>query len=289
MNKNIKLITAAMSIVFVAGAALPVFAVNVGVNASASVNVGGGMNTQTGVDAKVRANELSANLATRIANAKERADQEIARRLNALNALETRIDGMTRIPTSTRVSLVAEIQAQIAALNALQVKIAADASANASSSLKADIQSIAKSHRIFALIIPQGVIQAAAGRIMGVATTLTTLEGKLQTRINAAQTAGADMSASVAALADMNAKIAAANANAQAAISVVMALKPDNGDQALMRANTQALQDARAKIVDAQHDLNTARQDARTIMVALVQLNAGANASSSVSASTSVQ
>lgn len=254
-----------MLAIVAASAAVPALAkttglgLGVGVSASATVNA-------------------RANL---IANAQGRADQEITRRLDALNTLEARINAMTRLSSSTQSSLAATIQAQITALTTLKAKIAADASANSTSSLKTDIQSITKSYRIFALIMPQIAIDAAADRIEAVGGTMTTLAGKLQTRITDAQTAGTNVSSSVSALADMNAKIADANVQAQAAINEVSALKPDNGDQATMHANTAALQDARSKIVVAQHDLNTARQDAQTIIVALVQLNGGANASTS--------
>ena len=47
-------------------------------------------------------------------------------------------------------------------MNTLQSQIDADAAADATSSLKTDIQSITKSYRIFALVIPQGTIEAAA-------------------------------------------------------------------------------------------------------------------------------
>src|SRR5581483_9804890 len=107
---------------------------------------------------------------------------------------------------------------------------------------------------------------AAADRALDVAQSLSTLAGQLQTRITAAQNAGHDMSASVTALADMNAKISDANTKANAATSEVAGLKPDNGDQTVMQSNLATMKDARSKIQAAQQDLIAARKDAGTIV-----------------------
>ena len=74
---------------------------------------------------------------------------------------------------------------------------------------------------------------------------------------------------SVTALADMNAKIADAKVQVQAAIDEVSGLNPDNGDQTIMQTNTTALKDARAKLKIARADLEIARQDVRAIVKTL--------------------
>jgi hypothetical protein len=95
---------------------------------------------------------------------------------------------------------------------------------------------------------------------------MQTLAGKLQTRISAAQSAGNNVTVAQAALTDMNAKLTDANTQAQAAITEVSGLKPDNGDQTVMQSNTAALKDARTKIQTAQKDLVAARKDAGIIV-----------------------
>lgn len=226
-----------------------------------------------------------ASIVNLVAKARVQADKEIIRRLDALNALLARVNAMTQLSADAKARLVAQIQADIDALNTAKVRIEAAASSTATSSLKEHIKGIERSHGAFALTVQQGVIQSAADRIMDVAAALTTLSEKLQVRINEAQSSGADVSISVALFADMNAKIASAKASAQTAASAMAALKADNGDQAVARANAAVRADARTKIVSAQRDLNTARQDARKIAVMLVQLKAKASASSSATSS----
>ena len=222
-----------------------------------------------------------------LAKAMERADQEIARRVDAMTAMKTRVGSMVRLSADEKSSLSSTLDAQIAAMASLKTEI--DADAQSTSSLKTDIQSITKSYRIFMLVMPQAAITAAADRVMDIAGLMTTLAGKLQTRVDAATAAGKDMSTSVTALVDMNAKIADATVQAQAAVSEMTGLKPDNGDQTVMQSNVTALKDARAKVQAAQADLKAARQDAGTVVKALIAAKIDASASSTFSATGTAQ
>lgn len=191
---------------------------------------------------------------------------QIDARIKALSALETRINEMQRVSASQKASLNATLQTAVDEMTSLKAKITADTDAAA---LKADIQSITKSYRIYLLVLPQGRITAAADRIMGTSTLLTELAGKLQVRITEAQTAGKDTTAFTANLTDMNAKIADANVQANAAITLIANLKPDNGDKTVFEANQKALKDARAKIKLGTADLQAARKDAGSIVKGL--------------------
>ena len=224
-----------------------------------------------------------------LTNASKRANDEINRRVGALNALDTRINGMVNVSGSDKSTLSSNIQAQITAMKNLQTQIAADVTANSTTSVKADIQSITKSYRIFMLVIPQGAIEAAADRVLDVAGMLSTLAGQLQTRITAAQSGGADMSASASALADMKSKITDAQTQANAAVSEIASLQPDNGSTTLQTSNTAALKDARSKIQAGQQDLVAARKDAGTIVKALIAVKASAQATTTVQTTSSVQ
>jgi len=90
-----------------------------------------------------------------------------------------------------------------------------------------------------------------------------------------------------ASLADMNAKVADANTQSQAAVSLVANLQPDQGNQTVMQSNQTALKTARADIKAALADFKTARQDAGSIVKALgaMHLNASGSASSSATVS----
>lgn len=293
---NRKIISFVATIALLAsGIALPAFAINLTTlgasakaNASATATVGG-TSVSGSASANTKVSIQAAALAKVITTAQTRADQEITRRINALNALNTRVNAMVKVSASDKSTLSSNIATQIAAMNTLQTQIAADAAANSTTSLKIDIQSITKSYRIFALIIPQGAIEAAADRVLDITDMMTTLGTQLQTRITAAQTAGNNMSVEVAALADMNAKIADANTQANTAVTEVASLQPDNGNATIEASNTAALKDARTKIQTSQQDLTAARKDAGTIVKALLALKVSATASSTVTASGTAQ
>ncbi len=248
---------------------LPAFAIGLGVSATAQtgVNVGG---TSAGISASTK---LSMAANTRIT---ARANQEITRRINALNTLSARINAMQKLSADEKSSLAASIQAQISTLTDLQAKITADASSTVD--LKADAQSITSSYRIFALIIPQGAIEAAADRVLTIVDAMNTLGAKLQARIASSSTAGFNSAAAAAAYTDLMAKVGDAQTQANAAVSEVSTLKPDMGDKTQLQANQAALKDARSKIQAAQKDLVAARKDAGTIVKALMAIKVSAKA-----------
>jgi hypothetical protein len=152
--------------------------------------------------------------------------------------------------------------------------------------LKTDIESITKSYRIYALVIPQGAVLASADRLLMLADSLTALNAKLQTRITAAQTAGKNVSALQTLSADMVAKIADARVQAQAAITLTSSLTPDNGDQAKFEANKKALQDARTKLHAGEKDLKDARKDAGDITKGIKSFHLKASGTASTTATT---
>jgi hypothetical protein len=273
MNKNYLLRILPVAGVLVALAISPVYAQSLSVTAT---NGSGGV--------KVTNNGSSASL--RMANAEKnavnRANQEITRRLTSLNTLSTRVNAMVRLSATEKTSLSSQIQTQITDMNTLQAQIAADASSNATTSLKSDIQSITKSYRIFALIIPQGAIEAMADRVQTLVSDFDAVAAKLQTRISADQSAGANVSAAVSAMTDLNAKVSDASAQSQTAVSGVSGLQPDNGVQTVMQSNTAALKAARADLQTAQQDLVAARKDAGAIVKVLESVRTSASSTSTV-------
>lgn len=191
-----------------------------------------------------------------------RANKEIENRITRLNALSVRIQAMKKVSAAAKANLKATIDAEIANLTALKAKIATNTDVE---TMRTDLQSITKAYRIYALIMPQIAILAAADRATVIADAMTTLSQKLAERITAAQTAGNNVSALQTALTDMNTKIADAKTQVTAAQQQVATLKADNGDQAIFDANKEALKAAHEKIRTAMKDLETARKDAQTI------------------------
>ncbi|MDP2593773.1 MAG: hypothetical protein Q8P36_00315 [bacterium] len=234
-----------------------------------------GEQASTTIRVKVTASTTRPNSDDRIEKARERANQEIERRIANLNKLSGRISDMKRISTDQKSGLSAMIQVQIDALIALGVRIDSE---SATSSLKADIQSITKSYRIYALIMPQAALIASADRALAVATQMEAFSAKLSARIDAVATTGVDVSLLRDSLSDYNANVADAKVQAQAAISAVTALKPDNGDQAVFQANLAVLKSARAKVQAAQQGLVAARKDAKDIVKSIRGLGLHATA-----------
>lgn len=259
---NLKLLaTSALSLALLTTSTLPAAARMVEVNAEARANLGvNGLGTTAGVKLDTAA--------------KAKADAQIKARIAALTALKTRINEMKRVSVSQKASLTTTLDSAISAMTTLQAKIAADTD---NATLKTDIQSITKSYRIYLLVLPQGRITAAADRALTTADLMTELSGKLQTRVTGLPT-GTDTASMTASLTDMNAKIADAKLQANAAIDLVKDLKPDNGDKATFDSNQGALKNARAKVKAAIQDLEAARKDARSVAKALAKLNVNSSA-----------
>jgi chromosome segregation ATPase len=209
----------------------------------------------------------------------------IDQRIKSLQELLKRLEGMKLLPADTLVTIQTAINAEIQTLTDLKAKIATD---TATTTIKADAQSITKANRVYLLVEPKARIAAAASRVNAVVTQMQALSVKLQARLTAAQTAGADITASSAALTDFNAKIADAKVQADAAVTETANLQVDNGDKTILAANLAALKDARAKLDAAQKDLVAARQDAAKIY-GIVKGKEGKGNGVSASATTSAE
>jgi hypothetical protein len=250
--------------------ALPVSALTVGMGGSANIAATTSVGTVT----------ISAAMQARITTAKDHADQEITRRINALNDLSARVQAMAKLTTDEKNTIGSSINTQITSLNDLKTKIDADADIT---TLKADIKSITDSYRIYMLVIPQGHITVATDKLKTAAGAESAFATKLSARIDTDAAAGKDVTAEKTVLADMQAKIADASTQADAALSLVANLQPDNGDKTKADANAQALKDAHAKLKIALQDEVAARADARTIVKGLTG-NADVNATASTTA-----
>ena len=93
-------------------------------------------------------------------------------------------------------------------------------------------------------------------------------------------------------MADINVKITDAGTQANAAISLVSGLQPDQGATTTLKANTAALKDAQSKIKTATADLVAARKDATTIVNIIkdsMKIPKNASVSASTTTSTTTQ
>lgn len=238
-----------------------------------------------GVNTSVNANATTpvANVqmsASAMTAAKARADRELDRRVGALTDAQVRVQAMQKVTPTFKDNISTALEAQISAFNALNAKIQAETDA---ATLKADVQSITESYRVYALVLPQVRIAAAADRLVTVTTMMQTLGTKLAARVQAAGNAGADITALTATVNDLGSKITSANTSAQAAVSVSAALVPDQGDKQKMAENAAVLKDARAKLTAAHADLKAARKDIDTLVKGLKKVEATLTASSTTS------
>ena len=218
----------------------------------------GGSNTAAAITAANRA----AYTQQRLASATAKGAQAITARIASLNKLSTRIQSMKNLSASQAGSFQAGIQTAIAGMTTLQSKIQSDTS---TTTLMADLKTVAPDYRIYMLIEPQISLLSAADRVNTIVSTLQTFATKIQTRLSAA-TGLSDIATLQADLTDMNAKISDASAQAAAATAEVSGLMPDNGVATVLASNTAALKDARSKIQTATADLKAADKDAQTIV-----------------------
>jgi hypothetical protein len=247
----------------------PAFALSLGVSASASAS--------TSVS--------GANAAARLQKVITQANSDIAARITALNNLNARVQAMVKESASEKASISADVQTNISGLQTLQTKIDADTTVSAATT---DAKTIFTTFRIYALVMPQGYILAAADRVTVITGLMSNLATQIQTRITADQSAGKNVSALTATLADMNASITDANNQSATAQAGVSGLQPDQGNATVAASNKAALVAARGDIKTATSDLQAARKDITTLLQGLKSLGGG-SASASTSASVSTQ
>ena len=225
----------------------------------------------------------SSRASARMVKAQANADTEITNRIAALTKLEGRISAMKNVTSDQKATLNANIATEVGTLGSLDAKIKADTDA---ASIAADKKSITADNRVYALVVPQANIVAAADSAATVGNMITALEAKLQARVSAAATAGTNVTALTASLSDMTAKVADGQSQAQAALTAVTGLVPDNGDQTVQASNTAALKAARADLKTAQSDYKAARADVQTVLAGVKVAKAPAPTTSSTTSVT---
>lgn len=285
----------ALALAMLAPALASAQAVSVPVTASANVTTSAAAGPAgVSAHAHVRASAVSsttvaqrkagreASSTDRMAKVQDKSAAAIDARIQALTQLSAHLGAMKLVPAGDISSMQAAISSEISALTTLKATIGSDTS---TTSLKADASSITKGYRVYMLVIPQDRIVSAADRVLAVAGQMQALSAKFAARISQAGTVNA---AVTSAMTDFNAKIADAQAQANAAVSAVANLTPDNGDAGLRASNTAALKASLAHIKTAHQDLVSARADANVIMKGVAG-KAGASHEASTTASVNSQ
>src|SRR5450432_189547 len=131
-------------------------------------------------------------------------------RIGALNTAIAKVSAAQDISSADRATILSTLNGDLAGMNTVEAKIAADTTALTAA---ADYKTIFTTYRVYAVAIPQSRLAAAADRMTSTSIPkLTDAESKL-----AAALAGPDASKStpelLADLADMSAQIASATSS----------------------------------------------------------------------------
>lgn len=210
------------------------------------------------------ATQQTTNQQTRMQTIISKGDQEITRRLASLNNLIAKINAATKLTTSDKASLSSEVNSEISGLTALKTKLDAETTL---ADAKTDAQQIYSDYRVYALVVPKVHLVKLADDIQTTDTKLTTLAGKLQSRITTAQQAGKDVSLLQTELADMDSKISAAQGAASQIEGSVINLQPTD-----YNSNHQLLSGDMDRLKTARTDNHAAFADAKSIVTSLKNL-----------------
>jgi len=199
----------------------------------------------------------------KIEKLKELGAMLIDNRISLLTNLKTRIQGMESLTTEEKNKLASDIDTNIANLNTLKTKIAADIDL---ATLKADIKSIFEKFRVYMVIAPRDLGQSLAAQGMYIGGRLEAIERQLQTMLDQNKNAGKDISSIQPLIDQVNAKLADAKTQLAIAEEKFKSMTPANTDaaktardagKAAMKAAKQDLKDAHNLLKQISEQLKT--------------------------------
>jgi hypothetical protein len=196
-----------------------------------------------------------------LADIQKSASIKTTKRIGSLNTAIARINAATDITSADRATILATLNGDIAGMNTVEAKIAADTDV---ATAAADYATIFTTYRVYAVAIPQARFAAAADRMTGTSIPkLTDAETKL-----AAALAGPDKSKSTPALqaelVDMQNQIAAATSGLNGVAAAALAVTPAD-----YNANHDVLSPERGAVKSAIGDVKKAATDGRNILAAI--------------------
>jgi hypothetical protein len=193
-----------------------------------------------------------------LSNLKQRADNEINRRIEALNKLLNILSQSKKLSATNIASLTSQVQTNIDSLNALKIKIDADTDLT---TLKADVKSIISNYYIFAFFLNYVHLNAAFDRATTTINNMTIVWTKLQTKIAEAKSKGQDVTTLNTLLTDMQNKLKDEKSLIASAQGELTGLSSSGYPN-----NKSTLEDARSKLQTVYQDLKTGYQDAIQIV-----------------------
>jgi len=125
----------------------------------------------------------------RIERLKELGAMLIENRISLLNNLKTRIQNMNRLTDAEKTALILDIDTNIADLNTLKTKIAADTDLV---TLKADVKSIFEKFRIYMVAAPKGLGETLASQGQYILGRLQAIQRQMEQVMNQNKNQGKD-------------------------------------------------------------------------------------------------
>jgi hypothetical protein len=230
---------------------------------SASVSISMATTTPT-PSAAAKDTTAAAQQQQRLAEIKSKGDAEISRRLTQLGNLNGLITSATRITASDRTALSAQVSSETSGLTSLKTQLDGETTVAAAIT---DAKSIFSDYRVYALIMPKiHLIKVADDQQVNEAN-LTALATKLQSRLTAAQSKGKNVTTLQTTLADLNAKVKAAQAISSSIEASVIGLQPSD-----YNSNHAVLSGDAAQLKTAHSDNQAAYDDAKTIVQGIKSL-----------------
>ena len=180
------------------------------------------------------------------------------KRIRALEAAITRVEGNDRLTDDDRATILATLNADLDGMHDLATQIASDTT---KAEAAADYEDIFTEYRVFAVALPQSMYAAGADALTGSAIPrLHDAYDKLEARL-----ADGDSTPELEALlADMQQKIQDAEAGSDGLAADALAVSPDDWS-----ADHTVLADIRMQLREAARDARDAARDGRQIAEAL--------------------
>lgn len=203
--------------------------------------------------------ELSGSEKTHIESIRKRSEGEVNRRTGSLNGLIKKVNAASFLTAAQKATLVAELNAQISGLTNVKTEVQNDTDV---ASAKDDAQKIITDYHVYAFIVPKVQIILTADRQQVIESKLSDAAAKLLVSIDAAKTAGKDVTALQAKLDDLLAKVASAQSISSKVQSDVLALQSTG----TVTTDRTALKGYRDQLKTARSTIGLAFNDAKAIV-----------------------
>jgi len=213
----------------------------------------------------------AAKEAEKITRLKELGTMLIDNRISLLNKLKTRIQENEKISADVKTATIVDIDTNIADLNTLKAKIAADTDLT---TLKADIKSIFEKFRIYMVTAPKGLGESLTSQGQYILGRLEAIQRQLQTMLEQNKNAGKDTAAIQALIDQVTAKLTDAKTQLAIAEEKFKAMTPVNTDAA-----KTAREEGKAAMKQAKQDLKDAHNLLKQISDALKTMSSASPAS----------